>query len=199
MTRSWSMLAATLLAVAAGCMTVAAGKPAAPGHAGVREPLIRGYGIRLTVPPGWHARIYRRPPEGGPPAPVVQLATTRLGLDDDVGTATARRMDPGDILIVLLETHCTGRSGTLWPPIAAPPTIRRVDLQTSWEGVSASHAFAWRTFALYGRAFALWVQFGQKPALRRQVHNANVALSHIHIARRHAGLSPPGCYASVGG
>lgn len=196
--RSWLMLAGTLLAVAAGCMTVAAGKPAAPGDSGVREPLIRGYGIRLRVPPGWHVRISERPAEGGPPAPVVQLATTRLGLDDDVGTATARRLAPGDILIVLLETRCTGRSGIMWPPIAAPPTIRPGDFQTSWEGVSASHAFAWRTFALHGRAFAVWVQFGKKPASRRQVHDANIALSNIHIARRRARLNPQGCYASAG-
>src|SRR4051812_33912955 len=62
---------------------------------------VQGFGMRMTLPPGWHGRVYVR--DGGADVD-LQAATVPLAPgDDDVGSRTRRRMHAGDVLIALWE------------------------------------------------------------------------------------------------
>src|SRR5438105_6380558 len=62
---------------------------------------VRGYRLRLDVPPGWHARVYERP--GG--SPILQAANMRLSPsdEDDPAVRTQKRLHRRGIVIVLFE------------------------------------------------------------------------------------------------
>jgi len=60
--------------------------------------------ISITLPKGWHGRIYRR--AGG--LPIVQAGNFQLpASDDDVGTKAIKRMRADSIFFVLLESERT--------------------------------------------------------------------------------------------
>ncbi len=63
---------------------------------------LRRDGISITLPKGWHGRIYRR--AGG--LPIVQAGNSQLpASDDDVGTKAIKRMRADSIFFVLLESE----------------------------------------------------------------------------------------------
>ncbi|HZC28949.1 MAG TPA: hypothetical protein VE269_04350 [Gaiellaceae bacterium] len=94
----------------------------APGH------VASGYGLLFAAPARWHARIYER--SGG--APIIQVADARLGAidGDDLALSTQRRLRPGRILIVVLESRpvrtLIARWRKTYPAVRLPIAVHRV-------------------------------------------------------------------------
>ncbi len=166
-----SLIGFGLLAVLTGCAD--AGKAHNLGD----------HGLGLTLPAGWHGRIYQRP--GG--LPILQTGNFALPPnDDDPGTKAMRRMNRNNILVVLLEVATGGATGG--PPgfkfkvVALPVRIRRSDFLPLFKGVPSSHAFARRLISTHGRGFMLWVQFDVRPAPAHLLQQANRVLATLRVA-----------------
>jgi hypothetical protein len=143
---------------------------------GLRVTIAR-HGLRITIPGGWHGRIYQR--RAG--LPILQAGNFRLPEnDDDVGTKATKRMRRASIFISLLEA-CPGSP---FPHVRLPVRIRRSDFLPMFEGVPRSHAFARRLLTVNGRKFQLWLQFGRRPAVASALQHANDVIETLGIDAR---------------
>jgi hypothetical protein len=184
--RLLAMTTVSVVACVAGAM-LSVGR----GQAGPQGSLT-GYGLGLTLPVGWHGRIYRR--AGG--LPILQVGNFSLpSNDDDVGTEAIKRMRAGSILIVLLESPRQGKTGFKYQRVKLPIQVRSSDFLPLFEGVPASHAFARRLFSTHGRRFMLWVQFGVRPAPAHLLRAANRALDSLTVDQA-TGQAAPGARAA---
>ena len=139
---------------------------------------LHGYGLRLVLQPGWHARLYR-PPRS---QPVVQAATFRLPKrGDERGSRAAQAMRRSDILVVILEQSPTA-AGFAYRPARLPIRIVRANFLERRAGFPRGHAVARRTFSLNERKFQLYVHFGSRPVSAAQLRRANRLLAGFSSA-----------------
>jgi hypothetical protein len=134
---------------------------------------LEGFGLRLTLPSGWHGTLYRRSGE----EPVLHAATFPLPPgDDDLASKATRAMRRGDILVVLLEKRPTAR-GYSYNPARLPLKIVRGNVRPL-----GGRAVARRTFSLNDRKFELSVEFGSRPVTSAQLARANRLLAGFSSA-----------------
>jgi len=167
------------------------------------ERVIHGFGLGLWLPPGWRGRVFAAPENATARLAVLQAATLPLAHDDDVfGSTTSARMAADDARIVLMEFPAEQVGSQGFRPITLPLSLGRADFDRH-PAVPADHVLARRRFALAGRPFSLFVEFGRRQPDAGQLALVRRLLAHLTITPRpeaneayssccrHWGSSPP--------
>ena len=120
-------------------------------------------GLSVTLPPGWEATIYRRPP--GPEEvtyPVVHAATVPLpAVRGDYGGGLVETLGPADVFVSFLEFGPEAAGTPLFNRIQGVPGLtpdlyRPRQLQRTILGQAGVQRF----FTVNGRAFCLYSVIG---------------------------------------
>jgi hypothetical protein len=139
---------------------------------------VHGYGLRVTVPEGWHGVASQRSPQD---AAVLQAATVPIADGDDTGRRTHSSMGAKDIYIKVADigappAHLLERDPA-WS--SGPALIRDVDLTTTFEGVELP-VYGMRSVVMNGRAIMFFVGFGSEPS-NGQLGRANAVLATLRV------------------
>lgn len=141
-------------------------------------------GITVDVPPGWDARIYRRPVVNGEPTyAVVHGANFPLPEHrGDYGSGAVESMGPAHVLVALLEFSPADAGSALFarrglPPSLDPAAFSGSSLQRALPGQAGLQLF----FNTSGRAFCLYTVLGSGAARSRLVPLASRFLSGVAI------------------
>jgi hypothetical protein len=142
------------------------------------------YGLRLTVPEGWEARIYRRAPEepGELSYPVLHLGTVPLpAVRGDYGGGVVEHLGSEDVFIAMLEFGASAADEGLFArqgvPSLRPSQFGPGRLPHVQADVSAVQHF----FSQAGRAFCLYVVVGSDGRRMATVPKAEAALRGLTI------------------
>ncbi len=140
------------------------------------------FGIRMTVPDGWYARLFAW--TSGPPT--LELSTVPLDrLSGDSAVPNRDRLDTLDASIVLAEDDTLDPG---FPRIELPIAIRAEDRCDGCEVLDDGstppdgHALYRRVFEAGGRSFELYVEFGTPAPPEYLWHAVNDVLGAIEIA-----------------
>jgi hypothetical protein len=151
-------------------------------------PQLVSQGLSVTLPPGWEARIRRRPvtQAGERTFPVLHLASFPLPDErDDFGGNVTSRMRASDVFVTLFEYGPESVGQRLFAaqgvPRVAPGMFASQRLQRPLPGQVGCQQF----FTEGGRAFCLYVVSGSRASLPQAVARVNAALGALHIERRH--------------
>jgi len=145
---------------------------------------VSAQGVRVTVPSGWEARIFRRP--ATPPETthtVVHLANFPLPSEvGDYGDGAVELMGPLSVLACLVEFHPDHAGDALFT-VPGPPGDLPVDefRRTTLQHARPGHLGAQRFFNSAGRAWSLFVVLGSEELRARLVATLNSALSTLQI------------------
>jgi hypothetical protein len=146
---------------------------------------ISAHGVRVGVPTGWDARIYRRAETGdGTTHAVLHAATFPLPEQrGDFGSGAVELMGPSDVFVSLIEFHPEAadkplfRRGGLPRPLPAsafdPNTLQR-----ALPGQAGAQLF----FNHGGRAWCLYVVIGSSVLRRFALPKVNSLLQTIDLA-----------------
>lgn len=162
---------------------------------------MQGSGISLEVPPGWEARMRRRPAQPGPPEGVrvagdgqgswrdagelalLHAATFELPVDtEDFGGRAVERMRGGDAVVCLVEygAHSVGTAlfaAQGLPRALKPANFSENALQHNHPGQSGCQRF----FVEADRAWCLYVVIGRHLGRSRVVPRVNELLRTVQI------------------
>jgi hypothetical protein len=148
--------------------------------------ILSRYGLQLTVPPGWEARIYRRAPEerGELSYPVLHLGTVPLpATRGDYGGGVVEHLGSEDVFISMLEFGASVADEGLFAhqgiPLLRPSQFGPGRLPHVQADVSAVQHF----FSSAGRAFCLYVVVGSDGRRMATVPKAEQALRGLTIRR----------------
>jgi hypothetical protein len=146
---------------------------------------MKAHGLRVTAPPSWDVRIFRRPAD---PAtvertfPIVHAANFALPSHrGDYGSGAVEIMGPAHVMVALVE-HDPAAAGTALFSNAGMPRVHADDfspraLQRTLRGQSGVQYF----FHEAGRAFCLYVVLGSHARRRRLVEEANRLVASVAI------------------
>jgi hypothetical protein len=126
------------------------------------NPPVSQYGISVSPPAGWDARIYRRSPGRGETShPVVHAANFALPQDrGDYGSGAVEQMVPGDAFVSLLEFDPASAGKALFASNRRPGDLTLQDFSAnSLQRALPGQLGVQRFFAEAGRAFCLYVVF----------------------------------------
>jgi hypothetical protein len=148
-------------------------------------PPLTAHGMRVEIPAGWDARIYRRAPKpGARTAAVVHAGNFALPPGPgDFGGGAVEVMGEHHVLIVLME-HGPESAGTpLFAQPGPPPSLTAADfdphgLQRGLPGQGGLQRF----FSWEGRPFVLYVVLGSYQRRARLVPLVNAFLRGLTIA-----------------
>jgi hypothetical protein len=143
MTRIACILGVALIALGPSCGAMEA--PAREGRASLER-----YGIALTLPPGWHARLTRATVEATT-APVIPAGNDVSLGDADLLVRLFEYEPEPEYLRETQQTHPDGRPNPFTAAEFGPP-----DGGDNLKG----HGFARRNFSIAGRYFDLFVESG---------------------------------------
>lgn len=130
---------------------------------------LRAYGITVSVPSGWDARISKRqdpgvsPADGGPGAelPVAHLANFALPeRRGDFGSGAVESMGTGHVLICLIEFGSEEVGSALYARTGIPQFRARDFSQSSMQRTIAGMCGAQAFFSESGRAFCAYAVLG---------------------------------------
>ncbi len=145
---------------------------------------VAAHGLSVTLPDGWEAIIYCRPPTvAGSTHPVLHAATFGLPVQrGDFGGGAVELMGPADAMVVLLEYHPDSVSTALFarsglPTGLSPDLFSPACLQRGIPGQAGVQQF----FNQSGRAFCLYAVLGSYDLRALVVPSLNAALSGIQI------------------
>ena len=149
-------------------------------------PQIAAYGLAVSMPSGWEARVALRTPATAQERtyPVMHLASFPLPVQrDDFGGDVTATMRSSDVFVVLFEYG----PESVGQPLFSAEGIPRVDaqmfaanrLQRPVPGQVGCQLF----FTAGGRAFCLYVVAGSRASLPRIVGAVNDALGALQIER----------------
>jgi hypothetical protein len=176
---------AVLLSVATGCGSVRA-------RPGASSDTIERYGIRATIPEGWHARLTRGTLQAAtvPLGPDVQHAA--LGRDDLV----ARLFEDPDLPEFAGEVEHTHPDG-----LPSPFTVGEFGPPESGGNNPGGHGLARRNFRAGGRIFDLFVEAGaaQPPATAVDALNRLVASLEVRRGDFYPGTVGPPAFRPAAG
>ena len=149
-----------------------------------REPtkVVRGYGLRIELPPGWQGEIVQ--PER-PGALTLRAANFPLPSATELGQEAQRAMGEHDVLITLVYYgRLPDVSGLR--PASLPLKIERADF-ASFEGFS--RPVATNGFTFDDGAFQLWAVFRDGTPSDEVLAEANSVLATIAFQRRRLALA----------
>ncbi len=179
--RSRDALMLGLLVLSGGLAGCGVAQDGGPASAGATE-TVRGYGLTLELPAGWHGQIARPEPPG---ALMLRAANFPLPkVASDVGQQAQRTMAERDILITL-SYYGRARNETGVRGVGLPLTIERADF-TSFEGFS--RPVATDSFVLDEHAFQLWVVFRSGTPSEELLAEANRVLATVALEPRRLAL-----------
>ena len=159
---------------------------------------IDAYELRVGIPSGWEARIFRRAeagelriaevagasaPTGEQTFPVVHVATVPLPIDAaDYGGGVVETLGPGDALVVLKEFDPAEATEPLFeasgiPRALDPEHFDPSGLQRRLPNQAGLQVF----FHEAGRAFCLYVVLGDYARRNEVVPRVNQVLASIRI------------------
>ena len=146
---------------------------------------VTGLGLRVDLPAGWDARIYRRQAAGAATTHTILHASTfPLPLErGDFGSGAVEVMGPDDVLVMLLEQHPDSAGTPLYAEQGVPGPLTGDDF--SRDGLQRAlpgQAGAQRFFSVNGRAWTLYVVLGSYAARDRLVGIVNDVLATIDVA-----------------
>lgn len=158
---------------------------------------LSAYGIRVTVPRGWDARISRRRPherqrgtplqvtDGGVEHAVLHVASFQLPAGcGDFGSGAVEQMVPGDVLLCLIEFGDEEAGSALYSRVGVPHVRQRGfspdSMQRTIPGMSGAQAF----FTESGRAFCAFTVIGSHSARASLVPRIDAVMRTIQISPR---------------
>lgn len=157
---------------------------------------VAAHGIGADLPPGWEARITRRPPPvasaaggalaAGVPHPVAHMASFPLPAErGDYGSGAVDVMGPDDAFVALVEHDPTSVGTALFAPVGLPRDLRARSfspsaLQKTLRGQGGLQRF----FTEAGRAFSLYVVLGSHDRAAAIVPRVNQLLRTIRVEPR---------------
>jgi hypothetical protein len=136
------------------------------------------FGLRMDLPDTWHGILFRWPVG----EPTLHAATVP---DTDLydGSSAREALGPDDLFLVLSENYA---SAIHYEPVSLPIAIRPGDACPTCEildnGTSPppGHALFYRSFAVTGRQFDLFLEFGT-PAPSAELARVNHILASLQI------------------
>ncbi len=137
------------------------------------------FGLRLDLPDTWHGILFR----WSVGEPTLHAATVPI-TDLYDGSSAREALGPDDLFLVLSETYA---SAIHYEPVSLPVAIRPEDACPTCEildnGTSPppGHALFYRSFAVTGRQFDLFVEFGTPAPSAEQLARVNDALATLEI------------------
>ena len=151
--------------------------------------------MAVEVPPGWDARIYRRPElgvasarAGGEPTTHAILHAANFALPaerGDFGSGAVELMRSSDVLVTLVEYHPDSAGAALFADEGLPRPLRPDDFDPSTlQRRMPGQAGAQRFFSSGGRAYALYVVLGSHRDRRRLVGLVNEVLATVDLEPR---------------
>jgi hypothetical protein len=147
---------------------------------------LSGYGITVDLPPGWEARIYRRP-EGDP---TLHAGNFPLPTEDgDFGSRSLAAMGSAGAFVVVTEYEraLAGR-GLFAPEAPAPlPAVSDLDSRALLRLRPGLYGIQ-RFLTIGGRAFCVYLVVGTVPSSGALLAHANGVLHTLSIVP--AGLEP---------
>jgi hypothetical protein len=147
---------------------------------------LEAHGLAVTPPPGWDARIYRRPVGGVERTyPVLHAATFRLPPNrGDYGDGAVQLMGPDDAFVALVEFGPEAAETALFAARGFPPSFQADDVSRTALQVSlAGHAGVQRWFSTGGRPWCLYGVIGSWDDRRRLVGRVNELVAGIRADR----------------
>lgn len=137
------------------------------------------FGLRMTLPDAWRGILFRWPVG----EPTLHAATVPI-TDLYDGSSARDALGPDDLFLVLSENHA---SAVHYEPVSLPIAIRPEDACPTCEilddGTSPppGHALFYRSFAVSGRQFDLFVEFGTPAPTAEQLAGVNEVLGTLEI------------------
>lgn len=137
------------------------------------------FGLRMDLPDTWHGILFRWPVG----EPTVHAATVPI-TDLYDGSSAREALGPEDLFLVLSENYA---SAIHYEPVSLPVAIRPEDACPTCEildnGTSPppGHALFYRSFAVTGRQFDLFVEFGTPAPSAEQLARVNDVLATLGI------------------
>jgi hypothetical protein len=148
-------------------------------------PQLTAHGLRVEIPTGWDARIYRRAPhEGARTAAVVHAGNFPLPPGrGDFGSGAVEVMSGHHVLVVLMEHGPESAGLPLFAQQGPPTSITAADvdpngLQRGLPGQGGLQRF----FTWEGRPFVLYVVLGSYQRRARLVPVVNAFLRGLTLA-----------------
>lgn len=145
---------------------------------------VAGFGLSMTIPTGWEAVIYRRPPaQGETTHPVAQAATVPIPTQrGDYGGGIVETLGPTDVFIAFLEFGPQASSSALFPatqyaPVVTADSYRARQLQRTVPGQAGVQRF----FSIAGRSFCLYSVIGSLSARVALCASANQLISSFRV------------------
>jgi hypothetical protein len=138
------------------------------------------FGIRMDLPPEWTGRLFRYAAS----EPILHAATVPI-TDLYDGSSARKQLGPDDVFLVLSENYA---SAAHYEPVTLPVTIRPQDSCPTCEILDngttpqSDHSLFYRSFAVEGRQFDLYVEFGTTTPSSDQLARANNVLATLQIA-----------------
>jgi len=137
------------------------------------------FGLRMHLPDTWHGMLFRWPVS----EPTIHAATVPI-TDLYDGSSAREALGPDDLFLVLSENYA---SATHYEPVSLPVAIRPEDACPTCEildnGTSPppGHALFYRSFAVTGRQFDLFVEFGTLAPSAEHLARVNDVLATLGI------------------
>jgi hypothetical protein len=140
---------------------------------------IGGFGLSLRVPAGWDARVWK-PKVDYPIDPMIFAASFPLPeRDDALGSKALAEVTPSRALLRVFEVgNPPGSSG--FRVLQEPVSVSSADLQPYRE-TSRGRSVMRRRFALHGRSFVLFVEFGTRPPPRGLLRQVDGLLGTLRV------------------
>jgi hypothetical protein len=146
---------------------------------------VAAHGLSVSLPTGWEAVIYCRPPSvAGTTHPILHAATFGLPVErGDFGGGAVELMGPSDAMVVLLEYHPDSAGTALFarpglPQPLSPDAFSPGCLQRGVPGQAGVQLF----FNQNGRAFCLYAVLGSYATRYLIVPSLNTVLAGIQIS-----------------
>lgn len=137
------------------------------------------FGLRMDLPETWDGILFRWPVG----EPTIHAATVPI-TDLYDGASAREALGPDDLFLVLSENYA---SATHYEPVSLPVAIRPEDACPTCEildnGTSPppGHALLYRSFAVAGRQFDLYVEFGTPAPSAEQLARVNDVFATLDI------------------
>jgi hypothetical protein len=141
-------------------------------------PELDDFGLRMDLPDTWNGILFRWPVG----EPTLHAATVPI-TDLYDGSSAREAVGPDDLFLVLSENYA---SAIHYEPVSLPVAIRPEDACPTCEildnGTSPpGHALVYRSFAVTGRQFDLFVEFGTPAPSAEQLARVNDVLASLQI------------------
>ena len=145
---------------------------------------VAAHGLAADIPPGWDARIFRRPPGSGETThPVLHASTFALPAQrGDFGSGAVELMGPTDIFVAIVEYHPDAASTPMFAPRVFPRSLvaesfHHMALQRTIPGQGGIQVFCTHR----GRAFCVYVVLGSNVRRHQLVPLVNRLLAGVDI------------------